>query len=27
MLYWYLPTSSKLVKQGIPPSYVRWWIK
>lgn len=27
MLYWYLPTSSKLVKQGIPPSYVRFWIK
>ncbi|MDR2781507.1 MAG: type IV conjugative transfer system protein TraL [Holosporaceae bacterium] len=27
MLYWYLPTSSKLVRQGIPPSYVRWWIR
>lgn len=27
MLYWYFPTSSKLVKKGIPPSYVRWWIR
>ena len=27
MLYWYLPTSSKLVKQGIPPSYVRFWLR
>ena len=27
MLYWNLPTSNNLVKQGIPPSYVRFWIR
>ncbi|MDR1235390.1 MAG: type IV conjugative transfer system protein TraL [Holosporaceae bacterium] len=27
MLYWYLPTSLKLVKRGVPPSYVRFWIR
>jgi conjugal transfer pilus assembly protein TraL len=27
MLYWYLPTSSKLIKQGVPPSYVRFWLR
>ena len=27
ILYWYLPTSSKLVRKGLPPSYVRFWIR
>ena len=27
MLYWYLPTSSKLIRHGVPPSYIRFWIK
>jgi type IV conjugative transfer system protein TraL len=27
MLYWHLPTSPRLVKQGIPPSYVRFWLR
>ncbi len=27
VLYWHLPTSAKLVRQGVPPSYVRFWIK
>lgn len=26
MLYWHLPTSSNLIKKGIPPSYVRFWL-
>lgn len=27
ILYWYLPTSLRLIKKGLPPSYVRFWIK
>jgi len=27
ILYWHLPTSSNLVNKGLPPSYVRFWIK
>ena len=27
ILYWYLPTSSRLVRKGLPPSYVRFWIR
>lgn len=27
ILYWYLPTSSRLVEKGLPPSYVRFWIR
>ena len=26
MLYWHLPTPKKLIKQGLPPSYVRFWL-
>ena len=27
VLYWNFPTSRKLVSKGLPPSYVRLWIK
>lgn len=27
ILYWYFPTSSKLIAKGLPPSHVRFWIK
>lgn len=27
ILYWHLPTSSSLIDKGLPPSYVRFWIK
>ena len=27
ILYWHLPTASRLVKKGLPPSHVRFWIK
>ena len=27
ILYWYFPTSNRLMKLGIPPSYVRIWSK
>ena len=27
ILYWHLPTPKGLVQQGLPPSYVKWWIK
>ena len=26
MLYWHLPTPSKLIKKGLPPSHVRFWL-
>jgi type IV conjugative transfer system protein TraL len=27
IMYWYLPTSSKMVKMGVPPSHVRYFVK
>ena len=27
ILYWYLPTSARLVRRGLPPSYIRFWIR
>jgi type IV conjugative transfer system protein TraL len=27
IIYWYLPTSSKIVKMGVPPSYVRYFVR
>jgi type IV conjugative transfer system protein TraL len=27
IVYWYLPTSSKIVKLGVPPSHVRYWVR
>lgn len=27
IMYWNLPTSKKLIGKGLPPSYVRIWIK
>jgi len=27
MLYWHFPTPANLVKQGLPPSYVRFWLR
>jgi type IV conjugative transfer system protein TraL len=27
VLYWYLPTSKRLVRLGIPPSHVRIWLR
>ncbi len=27
LLYWNLPTASRLIKQGVPPSYIRFWVK
>ncbi len=27
ILYWYLPTAKRLIKNGVPPSHVRYWIR
>lgn len=27
ILYWHLPTSKNLIAKGLPPSYVRYWIR
>lgn len=27
ILYWYLPTASNLIKKGMPPSHVRYWVR
>jgi type IV conjugative transfer system protein TraL len=25
--YWYLPTATRMIKLGVPPSFVRYWVR